>query len=215
VPVYQEPQALATPGGGFGFQIIDPEGRCLEFSCDVLPAAQTETWDAPVKPRKISHTVLNTTDFEGITKFYSEILGFRISDWSEQQMVFLRCNSDHHSVAFNRAPHVSLNHVAYELGDIDTVMRGIGNLKRNGVSPIWGPGRHGPGNNVFCYFQDAAGYVCEYTAEVYQIDENTHQAQIWERVPEKMDRWGISGPPTPETRAAMAGIPDVGYSAVR
>jgi catechol-2,3-dioxygenase len=210
VTIHQTPHELDTPGGGYGFQIVDPEGRCLEFSSDVTPANKTETWDAPVKPRKISHTVLNTADFEGISKFFTEKLGFRISDWSEQQMVFLRVNTDHHSVAFNRAPHASLNHVAYELESIDTVMRGIGNLQRKGVKPLWGPGRHGPGNNVFCYFQDAAGYVCEYTAEVYQIDEATHQPEVWERVPEKMDRWGISGPPTPEARTAMAGTPDRG-----
>ncbi|HEX2915635.1 MAG TPA: VOC family protein [Chloroflexia bacterium] len=209
VPIHRSPAPLATPGGGYGFQAVDPEGRCLEFSSDVAPAGD-QVWPAPVRPNKISHTVLNTADFEGITAFYTDILGLRISDWSERQMVFLRCNTDHHSIAFNRAPHASLNHVAYELPDTDAVMRGIGTLKRAGVPAMWGPGRHGPGNNVFCYFQDAAGYVCEYTAEVQKIDEASHEPQVWERVPEKMDRWGISGPPSPEARAAMAGEPDPG-----
>ncbi len=163
-----------------------------------------------MRPNKISHTVLNTADFEGITEFYTEVLGMRISDWSEKQMVFLRCNDDHHSIAFNRAPYASLNHVAYELGDIDRVMRGIGNLKRHGVNPIWGPGRHGPGNNVFCYFQDASGFVCEYTAEILKVNDATHMPQVWERTPDKIELWGISGPPAPEARAAMAGEPDPG-----
>jgi catechol-2,3-dioxygenase len=204
---------LHTPGGGYGFQMVDPEGRCLEFSCQVEPARDEEEWDAKIKPGKISHVVLNTAEFEGITEFYTGLLGFRISDWSEKQMVFLRCNTDHHSIAFNRAPHASLNHVAYELPDIDTVMRGIGNLKRHGINPMWGPGRHGPGNNVFCYFQDPSGFVCEYTSEVMKIDEANHTPEVWPRnIPEKMDRWGISGPPTPEARAAMAGIPDSGIN---
>lgn len=211
VTIYQHPALLTTPGGGYGFQFIDPDGRCIELSSEVTPAGEKETWEAPVRPNKISHVVLNTPDFEGITEFYTDVLGFRISDWSEKQMVFLRCSTDHHSIAFNRAPHASLNHVAYELPEIDTVMRGIGNLKRHGISPLWGPGRHGPGNNVFCYFQDVAGYVCEYTAEVMKIDEASHQPEVWPRnIPEKMDRWGISGPPSPEARAAMAGEPDPG-----
>lgn len=130
-------------------------------------------------------------------------------------MVFLRVNNDHHSISFNRAAHASLNHVAYELPDIDTEMRGIGNLKRRGIAPMWGPGRHGPGNNVFCYYQDGSGYVCEYTSEVQKIDEATHQPEVWPRnIPEKMDRWGLSGPPTPEARAAMAGQPDPGLKAL-
>ncbi len=207
--IHQPPAMLTTPCGGYGFQILDPDGRCLEFSCEVAEA-EAQEWEAWVRPNKISHVVLNTPDFENITRFYTEVLGFRISDWSEQQMVFLRCNSDHHSIAFNRAPHASLNHVAYELPTMDQVMRGIGNLARHGVNRLWGPGRHGPGDNVFCYFQDAAGYVCEYTSEVMSIDEATHQPQVWPRnIPEKMDRWGFSGPPTPEARAAMAGEPDI------
>jgi catechol 2,3-dioxygenase-like lactoylglutathione lyase family enzyme len=211
VTIYHHPNLLTTPGGGYGLQFIDPDGRCIELSSDVAPADEKETWEAPVRPNKISHVVLNTPDFEGITEFYTNTLGFRISDWSEKQMVFLRCSTDHHSIAFNRAPHASLNHVAYELPEIDTVMRGIGNLKRRGINPLWGPGRHGPGNNVFCYFQDVAGYVCEYTAEVMKIDEASHQPEVWPRnIPEKMDRWGISGPPSPEARAAMAGEPDPG-----
>lgn len=212
IPLYSAPAELTTPGGGYGFRLLDPDGRRLELSAGVAEADANESWEARLQPNKISHTVLNTPRFEQITEFYVNLLGFRISDWSEQQMVFLRCNNDHHSVAFNRAAHASLNHVAYELQDIDSVMRGIGNLKRLSVNPVWGPGRHGPGNNVFCYFQDAAGYVCEYTAEVQKIDEATHTAQIWERsIPEKMDRWGISGPPSPEARLAMAGEPDSGY----
>jgi catechol 2,3-dioxygenase-like lactoylglutathione lyase family enzyme len=212
IKILREPTPLDTPGGGYGFRFVDPDGRAIEISADVAEAAPDESWEARVRPLKISHVVLNTPDFENITHFYTDVLGFRISDWSEQQMVFLRCNSDHHSIAFNRAQHAALNHVAYELPDIDQVMRGIGNLTRNGTRPLWGPGRHGPGNNVFCYFQDAAGYVCEYTSEVMSIDEESHAAQVWPRnIPEKMDQWGLSGPPTPEARAAMAGEPDAGY----
>jgi hypothetical protein len=44
-----------------------------------------------------------------------------------------------------------------------------------------------------------------------KIDETSHHPEIWPRnIPEKMDRWGISGPPSPEARAAMAGEPDPG-----
>jgi catechol 2,3-dioxygenase-like lactoylglutathione lyase family enzyme len=208
--IIQEPGPLNEIGGGYGLRFIDPDSRCIELSCEVEQAGPMD-WQAPVIPNKISHVVLNSSDLERATEFYTNILGFRVSDWSENQMVFLRCNTDHHSISFNRAPHNSLNHIAYELPSIDAVMRGIGNLKRNGTPVMWGPGRHGPGNNVFCYFQDAAGFVVEYTAEVQKIeDETAHEVKVWQRIPEQMDRWGTSGPPSPEARAAMAGIPDPG-----
>ncbi len=213
VYIVSPPHALGGPDGGYGFQLADPDGRCLEFACDEADAPPLE-WATPVKPTKISHVVLNTPDIDRATQFYTGVLGFRISDWSEDQMVFLRCNPDHHSLSFNRAAHASLNHIAWEVPGVDEVMRGIANARKpGGATIIWGPGRHGPGHNIFCYFQDVAGFVCEYTAEVQQIkDEAAHVPQVWSRkIPEKMDLWGIAGPPSPEARAAMAGTPDPGW----
>lgn len=213
VRILEQPGPRKGPGGGYGFRIIDPDNRCLEFSADVAPAGSPD-WEARVIPNKISHVVLNSSNLERATQFFTETLGFRISDWSEDQMVFLRCNTDHHSISFNRAPHNSLNHIAYEVPSIDDLMRGIGHLKKQGTPVMWGPGRHGPGNNVFCYFQDAAGFVVEYTTDIQKIeDEEAHQPQVWKRVPELMDRWGTSGPPSPEARAAMAGESDPGVLA--
>lgn len=207
VRIVSDPQDLDRPGGGVGLRFADPDGRLIELSAGV---ATCEPSTDPIGPQKISHVVLNTPDIDRASAFYVETLGFRVSDWSEHQMVFLRCNTDHHSVAFNQADWAALNHVAYEMPSIDDVMRGIGRMKSVGHELLWGPGRHGPGNNVFAYFRDPGGFVCEYTAEVMQVDEETWEPQVWERRPDLMDRWGTSGPPRPEARAAMAGTPDPG-----
>ncbi|MBI4491399.1 MAG: VOC family protein [Chloroflexi bacterium] len=210
VPVLDPPRLLDEPGGGYGFSLVDPDGRRLELACDVALSEPLD-WEAPVRPTKISHVVLNTPDLDRGADFYTRVLGFRVSDWSEHLMVFLRCNSDHHSLALSQAPHASLNHIAYEVPGIDEVMRGIGNLKRHGRAILWGPGRHGPGNNVFAYFQDPAGFVMEYTCDLLQIeDEASYQPQVWPRVPELIERWGTAGPPSPEARAAMLGEAEVG-----
>jgi catechol-2,3-dioxygenase len=200
---------LETPGGGVGFDIVDPDKRVVRISCavELYPDAP----DLPDAPRKITHVVLNTPQLETCLRFYEEELGFRVSDWSENQMVFIRCNSDHHSISFNRADHASLNHIAFEMPSVDALMRGVGRLKSKGKPVGWGIGRHGPGNNVFAYFTDPSDFVVEYTTEILQIDEATHEPQVWKRVPHLMDRWGTAGPPTPEFRAFMAGKPDPGW----
>jgi catechol 2,3-dioxygenase-like lactoylglutathione lyase family enzyme len=204
---------MDEPGGGYGVRFLDIDGRMIEISAEVDPAPPAE-WNAPVIPRKVTHTVLNTPDVDRSMAFYTDVLGFRLSDWSAHQMAFLRCNTDHHAVAFNQAPHASLNHIAYELPSMEDVMRGIGNFRRHGRTQMWGPGRHGPGNNVFCYFQDASGLVCEYTSDVQQIvDDEKWVPRVWERVPDQMDRWNTAGPPSPEARAAMTGDPDPGVLA--
>lgn len=208
--VVSNPGPLDTPGGGHGFMAIDPDGRRLRFVADV--AGHADDQDVLAKPRKVTHVVLNTPDMERAQAFYESALGFRVSDYSANQMVFLRCASDHHSIALNRSAYPSANHVAFEMSTIDSFMRGIGRMKTKGQICAWGPGRHGPGNNPFAYFVSPSGFVIEFTAEVQQIDEATHEVQVWPRdVPEKMDQWMTAGPPTPAMRTVMQGRPDPGF----
>jgi catechol 2,3-dioxygenase-like lactoylglutathione lyase family enzyme len=210
VRVVEKPHELDEPGGGFGFRFIDPDGRCIELSCDV--STHTNGWHPKnVQPRSVCHVVNNTPDLRRITDFYTNVLGFRVSDYSGEQMVFLRSESKHHNISFNAAPHASVNHVAYLVSGVDEVMRGLANLRQHGFEAAWGPGRHGPGNNIFCYFKDPFGYVAEYTSDIDYVDESKHVAKVWQRGPESMDRWGVAAPPTPELRAAMTGDPDKGW----
>jgi catechol 2,3-dioxygenase-like lactoylglutathione lyase family enzyme len=210
VTILTPPAPLSTPGGGFGFTIRDPDDRRLRFCVEV--AKNADVADVQARPRKASHVVLNTANMERAQAFYETHLGFRASDYSANQMVFLRCSSDHHAIAFNRSPYSSVNHVAFEMPSIDSFMRGIGRMRVKGQSPAWGPGRHGPGNNPFAYFVSPSGFVIEFTSEVQQIDETTHQAQVWPRdKPEAMDQWMTAGPPTPAMRAVMQGRPDPGF----
>ena len=211
VRLVEEPHELNEPGGGYGLRFVDPEDRCIELSSGV--AAHTNGWRSKaVEPRSICHIVVNTPDIERISNFYTTVLGFRISDWSGQQMAFLRTDSKHHNISFNVAPHASVNHIAYLVSGIDEVMKGISNLRKHGIEPAWGPGRHGPGNNIFCYFKDPFGYVAEYTSDIdYIKDESRHQPKVWPRSPESMDRWGVSAPPSTDLRQAMTGEPDKGW----
>jgi catechol 2,3-dioxygenase-like lactoylglutathione lyase family enzyme len=212
VPIIAALAALDAPGGGLSFMIRDPDNRRLRFTADSAPNADAA--DAQAKPRKASHVVLNTPDMAQAQAFYVDNLAFRTSDYSANQMVFLRCNTDHHAIALNQSPYASVNHVAFEMPSIDSFMRGIGRMRVKGQSPAWGPGRHGPGNNPFAYFVSPSGFVIEFTSEVQQIDEATHEAKVWPRdVPEAMDQWMTAGPPTPAMRAVMQGRPDPGFPA--
>ena len=207
------PDELDEPGGGYGLRFLDPENRCIELSAGV--AEHSNGWSAKkVGPRQLCHVVLNTARFDQIVEFYTDFLGFQVSDWNENQMAFLRCNRKHHVIAFNRADYASVNHVAYVMPNVDSVMKSLSNLRARGQEPDWGPGRHGPGNNIFCYYKDPAGYVSEFSSDMEYIeDEARHEPAVWRRVPEQTDRWGTAGPPSPDVRKAMAGDPDPGWAA--
>ncbi len=207
-----EPKSVATPGGGYGFSLRDPDDRILRIVADVEEHTQSEpTFALPVK---VSHVVLNTPDLKVTEAFYRDMLGFRLSDYYVDRMSFLRCNQDHHSIGLFHNAHASPNHVAFEMPDIDSYMRGIGRLKQMGHVPSWGPGRHGPGNNPFAYFVSPSGFVIEFTTEIEQIDEDNHEPREWPwGDPELSDRWMTAGPATPAMRAVMLGRPDKGYPA--
>lgn len=207
IKVLSEPAPLpGAAGGGYGFRFETPEGLPMSISAEGVqhPNAVLDR----SRPSKISHVVLNSGNTGEQMNFFVDVLGFKHSD-STRMMDFLRCCSDHHSIALFRANGPSLNHVAYEVPNIDGLMRGTGRLKQSGFDIEWGVGRHGPGSNVFSYFIEPDGFVAEYTTELDQIDEATHvpqDAAYWEKVmPPLGDRWGIAGQPSNRMRFAMAG----------
>jgi len=194
-----------STGGGYGFRFESPDGLPMSISSEGVQHPNVVVDRS--RPSKISHVVLNSGKTEDQVSFLIDVLGFRLTD-STHMMEFLRCCSDHHSIAMFRANGPSLNHVAYELPSIDGLMRGSGRLMQNGFDVEWGIGRHGPGNNVFSYFIEPDGFVSEYTTEVDQIDEASHVAQdasYWTKVMPARDRWGTAGSPSNRMQFAMSG----------
>ncbi len=192
-------------GGGYGFGFTSPDGLPMSIASDI--ASHPDVVIDRSRPTKIAHVVLNSAATDDQVPFFIDALGFKLSD-SSHLMEFLRCAADHHALAIFRNKGPSLNHVAFELPNIDGLMLGVGRLKLNGLDPEWGIGRHGPGNNVFSYFVEPNGFVTEYTTEVSQIDEATHMPQdaaYWQKVAPITNQWGNAGPPGNRIRAGMSG----------
>ncbi|WP_010545073.1 VOC family protein [Sphingomonas elodea] len=195
--IVRAPAELTTPGGGYGFRFFSPDGMQFEVSSDVARGQRREIarWDGV--PVKISHIVLHSPDHQAAVKFFTDVLGFKVSDWLGDFMCFLRCNSAHHRIALLPGP-ACLNHVAYDMEGIDGMMRGAHRLKQHGINIGWGPGRHTAGNNTFSYFVTPSGFVTEYTSELEEVDFEAHQHQVYTPAPLIMDQWGIGtgGPQT-------------------
>lgn len=195
LPLSGAPRDFRRPGGGHGFGFQDPEGRCYALSCSV--ASHTAELDGPLRPTRLSHVNLNAADNETSFRFLRDVLGFRLSDQTGKHR-FLRCNADHHSLVlgFNDAP--TLNHIAFELPDLEALMLGIGRLRDHGYPIEWGPGRHGPGNNAFAYFVGPEELPLEYTTEMQQVEENhpIGMPDKWKWPPGRVDHWGLTPGPT-------------------
>ena len=184
------PVTSDDPGGGHGLVVELPEGELLRFLAGTSEVDAIAGEDLPVK---LTHVVFNSADAEASGLAVERVLDFRVSDRTKG-MVFVRCNDSHHSTAFARVGFASLNHVAFEMADIDAVMRGIGRLRDHGDAPAWGPGRHGPGANVYAYFIAPFGPVIEFSTAVEKVpaDYRTGEPVDWTWPPNRIDWWGVS-----------------------
>jgi catechol 2,3-dioxygenase len=151
--------------------------------------------------------VLNSRDVSKTQRYFERVLGFSLIDRT-RMMAFLNCNHDHHTIALADADNDALNHVAFMMPDVDSVMRGGGRMRDAGYAIEWGPGRHGPGNNAFNYFIDPFGIVIEYTADVEQVDESYRVGwpDDWTWPPGRVDQWGISPPASARLKDAQRAV---------
>jgi catechol 2,3-dioxygenase-like lactoylglutathione lyase family enzyme len=198
------PQPVEEPGGGTAVVVADPQGRILRFVHGDERHADAARSDAP---SRITHVVFNSADVAVAQRFFEEALGFRLSDRTKI-MAFMRCNSDHHSVALADSDANTLNHIAFVMPDLDAVMRGAGRMSDAGWPIEWGVGRHGPGNNVFAYFVGPDDFVIEYTADVLQVDDSYRAGgpSDWSWPPGRFDQWGVSKPPSDRIKQAQKKI---------
>src|SRR5271163_483776 len=144
----------------------------------------------PFSIGKIGHVVLNVQDVERATQFYTQVLGFQISDVYPEEMVpggmvFLRCNPDHHGIALvgsTNAPaeNVELNHVAFEVATLDEVVRARDHLRRHRVK-IDFEGRRRAGFQLAVEFRDPDNHRLEIYWGIDQIgsDGQVRPAAEW------------------------------------
>lgn len=216
VHLVTEPGDLKTLGGGYGFRFFDLEGRTIEVSADVETRKHRKIEQRESIPVRLSHVVLNSPEPEKMRAWYEKHLGFRLSDrlshpHAGDLFYFMRCSSQHHSMAIARAPHASLQHASFELRGIDEYMYGSGRIIRAGFRKIWGPGRHRAGDNTFTYFIDPNGNTMEYTTELATLDEDTWHPSIFNvEEPETSDQWGTGGDMNEFITREMFNDPDKG-----
>ena len=144
----------------------------------------------PFAIAKIGHVVLNVRDLERSVDFYTRVLGFRISDIYEEDMipggmVFLRFNADHHGVALVGAlredsPHVEMHHMAFAVATLDEVFRAREHLEACGVKIAF-HGRRRAGVQIAVEFPDPDGHMLEIYWGLDQIgsDGVTRPASEW------------------------------------
>jgi catechol 2,3-dioxygenase len=182
-----------------GFSVQVPDGPTVELCVGVATAPSAVGGIDPYRiahgsiPRikKLGHVTVGTPDPEGVEKAFVDVLGFRISDRFPGVLAWARCNSDHHSVGFAPAEAPGVHHVAYEIESFAHYELFADRLASLGTRLVWGPGRHGPGNNLFAYFEDPAGNLIEIYSDMIRIEnEHDYVPLDWTDLQEVGNRWG-------------------------
>jgi catechol 2,3-dioxygenase len=132
----------------------------------------------PFRVNKLGHVVILVSDLERSTEFYTQALGFQVSDVYPEEMVpggmvFLRCNPDHHCLALiggggGEVRHAELNHIAFEVASLEDVFRARAHLEARRV-PIAFEGRRRAGCQVAIEFHDPDGHHLELYWGVDQV----------------------------------------------
>lgn len=194
-----------APGIPSVLSFLDPNGTSIELF------SKWNYVDAPrevigVGPLKLGHVAFFAPDPKLISDFYRSIMGFRVSDWIDDFFVFMRCNSDHHTVNFLRGDHARVHHIAFELKDVSHISNSCDLLARRQIRIVWGPLRFGPGHNIAAFHRNQDDQLVEFYTELDQmVDEELgyFDPRPWHRdTPQRPKIWKpaedpIWGPPPP------------------
>jgi catechol 2,3-dioxygenase-like lactoylglutathione lyase family enzyme len=150
-----------------------------------------------VRPTRLGHAVIGSTDLATSMRFFVDGLGFKVSDYIGDQGAFMRCSNEHHNVLVLAAPVNFLHHTSWQVPDVDEIGRGATHmLEGHPDRHIWGLGRHHAGSNFFWYLKDPAGNFSEYFADMdCDIDDALWTPEVFEGH-QGLYSWGPPPPPS-------------------
>jgi catechol 2,3-dioxygenase-like lactoylglutathione lyase family enzyme len=155
----------------------DSEGDSFDQNTEVAMALDIEKLRALQPPagvgfkiRRLGHVVLQVTDLERSLLFYTQVLGFKITEIYSEELqpggfAFLHCHTDHHSIALvgtgtGQSRHAELHHIAFEVGTLAEVFKVRERLREQGAK-ITFEGRRRAGCQIAVEFLDPDGHCLE------------------------------------------------------
>jgi len=129
----------------------------------------------PPQVTKLGHLVIETPDFDKSARWYMDTLGFIPSDVmclpdGTPVGAFMRLDrgdepTDHHTLFVATGLESKVDHVAFEVIDLDAVEMGQQVLMARRYRHAWGVGRHLLGSQIFDYWRDPWGQKHEHYAD--------------------------------------------------
>jgi len=170
------------------FSVLDPDGNRVAFGHGGRNSHEQGL------TARLQHLALGTTDIGRMIAFYTEVVGLRPSDnvYADDDSLrstFLRAGSEHHVLAIFQAAHNTFDHHCYEAETWDLIRDWADYLATQDIPLDWGPGRHGPGNNLFFMIRDPDQNWLEISAEL-EIVPADRPVGRWVHCEKTLNSWG-------------------------
>jgi catechol 2,3-dioxygenase-like lactoylglutathione lyase family enzyme len=172
--------------GDSAFSVLDPNGRRVVFGLPVEKNAYGGL------PGRLQHFVCATTRLPEMLAYYRG-LGMlesdRVLEGDALSACFLRSDPEHHSFAAFRAGESRPDHHCYETTGWLDIRDWADRMGRLRIPLWWGPGRHGPGNNLFFMIEDPDGHKVELSAELELVPKDV-PFRTWPHESRTLNLWG-------------------------
>jgi 2,3-dihydroxy-p-cumate/2,3-dihydroxybenzoate 3,4-dioxygenase len=221
---WKEANDLAGDRVADAIRFRDPDGFEIELFTDMvsLPVPM----QGFLNMSRVLHSVWLTATPSESGRFYSEVLGFKESDWIERRMVFMRsANRYHHTIGIARDTNRlgRLDHFCILVDDLDSVMRARNTALTRGAKLRQDVVRHAASGSISTYIIDPVNDIAvEFCVDHCQIDDPEYRARILPASPATLDIWktvpdddpgfpsqnGSSGGEPAETRSAWMRLMD-------
>ena len=170
------------------FYILDCDGNKIYFGLAKNKKDQNSNLYGPLQ-----HITFTSENLDNFVDFYVNKLGFKISDKvinkkGQLTTCFMRSNQEHHTVACFLSKKSGLDHYSFEAGTWEWIKNWCDHFSKQNIQLIWGPGRHGPGNNLFAFIEDLDGNKIEISAELEIVHDR--QTKKWPHEPKTLNLWG-------------------------
>jgi catechol 2,3-dioxygenase len=171
--------------------LSDPDGNLLVFT---PPAGERSAEPHALPAAHLQHFALRTPHLPAMLAFYTDVLGFVLSDAVKDgegnlRACFLRTNELHHALALFFAPVACFDHQSFEADDWASMRVWGDHMAAVRVPIVWGIGRHGPGNDVFFMVRDPDGNLAEISSEIEQCAPGRPAGQ-WAHEERTLNLWG-------------------------
>lgn len=197
LPLLPSPSRLFEDGA---FAVADPDGRLVVLGAPRRALAAGRAAEANTASRlsgRLQHVVVASRDLKPMLRFYEEALGFAVSDYvfdgegAERvpTVGFFRSDPEHHSFAVFRCPETRPDHHCYEADSWNALRDWADHMASLRIPLWWGPGRHGPGNNLFFMVKDPHGYLVEISAELEIVPDGVEK-RSWKHEERTLNLWG-------------------------